>query len=84
MSAAIKTATKAPVATCWCIPTAAFPLCVGEGEAPAPLAEVADSVAEDEGAEEVADDDDEAAAVAARASAVALRVPHCSFEAHTD
>lgn len=67
--------------------TAAFPDSVAEAEALAPVAEpdwVLEAL-EEEAAEEVEAAVEEAAAeLAARASAVALRVPHCSLSAQTD
>ena len=83
MKAAIRRAVNAPVASCWLEPTAALPL----EEAPvAELLAVAEPVADEEEAElEVsAAEELSAAEVAARASAVALRVPHCWFVSHTD
>ena len=82
MNAAINKAAKAPVVNCWDKPAAAFPECVAEAEELAPVAEP--EAEEDGELDVVAAADEAAAAVAARASAVALRVPHCSLEAQTD
>ena len=78
-NAAINNAAKAPVVTCWDKPAAA--LCVEDAEA---LALVAEPEAEEDGELDVVAAAEVPAAVAARASAVALRVPHCSLVAQTD
>lgn len=70
--------------SCWLRPTAAFPVGLEEAEL---LAAVAEPDAEDEEEAELEVEEAEllcAAEVAARASAVALRVPHCWLVSHTD
>lgn len=75
LQAATKTAANAPVVSCWLNPTAALPVALAEAEV---LAAVAEPEAEEEAELEVsAAVLLSAAEVAARASAVALRVPHC-------
>lgn len=82
LKAAIRRAVNAPVASCWLEPTAALPV---EEEEAAELAAVAEPEADEDAELEVsAADELSAAEVAARASAVALRVPHCWFSSHTD
>jgi len=82
LKAASNTTAKAPVVSCCDKPTAALPELDAEALALAAVADwdlVAEAL-EEEAAEEVAAAEEAAAAdVAAMASAVALRVPHCSF-----
>ncbi len=83
LKAAIKTAAKAPVANFW-VTVAAAPVAEAEAEALAAVAEAAlvaepalEAAAEDDAADEVeAAEEAPPAEVCARASAVALRVPH--------
>ena len=79
---AISNAAKAPVVTWYGKAAAAFPDSVAEAEALAPVAEP--EAEEDGELDEVGAAEEEAAALAERASAVALRVPHCSLSAQTD
>jgi len=85
----MRRAAKAPVASCWLMAVTAAALPEAEAEAEADtlaVVGVLEVELADDAADELAAAVEEAAAaaaadVAARASAVALRVPHCSLDA---